>query len=103
VVAFSFMVAYTHPRRVVAMLISRCVVEEMDVTIREEVFSGHVNFMQIFISLITDFLEKSIYLYVFRSQNTSSKLSLMHSSSLKGAFINFGFMPIVYSCSSLEK
>jgi hypothetical protein len=34
-------------------------VEEMDVTIREEVFSGHVNFMHIFISLITVFLEKN--------------------------------------------
>jgi hypothetical protein len=31
----------------------------MDVTIREEVFSGHVNFMQIFISLITDFFRKN--------------------------------------------
>jgi hypothetical protein len=45
--------------------------------------------------------QKTIYLYVFRSQNTYSKLSLMHSSSLKGAFISFEFMPIVYSCSSL--
>jgi hypothetical protein len=33
---------------VAAMSVSRCVVEEMDVTIREEVFSGHVNFRYIF-------------------------------------------------------
>jgi hypothetical protein len=32
---------------VAAMSVSRCV-EEMDVTIREEVFSGHVNFRYIF-------------------------------------------------------
>jgi hypothetical protein len=47
------------------MSVSRCVVEEMDVTIREEVFSGHVNFMHIFISLITVFLEKKLYIFMF--------------------------------------
>jgi hypothetical protein len=34
--------------RVVAISVSRCLGEEMDVTIREEVFSRHVNFRYIF-------------------------------------------------------
>jgi hypothetical protein len=73
----------------------------MDVTIREEVFRGHVNFMQIFISLITDFFRKKLYIFMFLDPKILIQSCL--SCILRHLKVHLLALDLclVYSCSSL--